>query len=595
MATDLERLVVSLEASITKYERAMQKAVGQSEATAKRIERRWAKLDIGESLGRKLGALGRGAVGGLAAGLGVGLTVDSFERLIDASTRVQNALKVAGLEGGELTRVYDSLFASAQRNAAPLESLVTLYGRASLVQKELGVSTEELLGFTDKVALSLRVSGQSAAESSGALLQLGQALGSGTVRAEEFNSILEGALPIAQAAAAGLTEAGGSVAKLRQLVVDGKVSSQAFFRAFEAGAGVLEDKVAGSELTVSQGFVRLQNVLIDTAGKFDEATGASKLMGSGLSRLADAVNAVGQAFEDNQKPIRDFLGLLGQVISVLPVTQAITGGPAAGAVATARALVARRNANNAAIFPGWAGRLTGSGAPVQPVSLADFPVGGGGGSGSGQSAAPIRETTSAVREQSAAVDDLGDAWMDVRDVSRDALSTFIDDLRQGKPAADALADSLSKLSDRLLDMALNTALDAIFPGAGGLFGGLLGGLFGGGPGVGRGATGAATYGGGGVYGIPGRAAGGPVSPGHAYLVGERGPELFAPSMPGRIIPNGARGAGPDYIRVAASIEVRNGNLVPVITEVSGQVAGRLVKSYDAALPARQAEKQARFG
>src|SRR5690606_30692047 len=142
----------------------------------------------------------------------------------------ENSLKVAGLSGQELTRVYDRLFASAQRNAAPVESLVELYSRASLVQKELGVSTEELIDFTDRVALALRVSGKSAQESSGALLQLSQALGSGIVRAEEFNSLLEGALPIAQAAAAGLSEAGGSVAMLRQLGLAGGPSSEAVFR-----------------------------------------------------------------------------------------------------------------------------------------------------------------------------------------------------------------------------------------------------------------------------------------------------------------------------------------------------------------------------
>lgn len=38
-----------------------------------------------------------------------------------------------------------------------------------------------------------------------------------------------------------------------------------------------------------------------------------------------------------------------------------------------------------------------------------------------------------------------------------------------------------------------------------------------------------------------RAAGGPVLAGHAYLVGERGPEIFAPDRAGSIIPNGAGG------------------------------------------------------
>jgi phage-related minor tail protein len=37
-----------------------------------------------------------------------------------------------------------------------------------------------------------------------------------------------------------------------------------------------------------------------------------------------------------------------------------------------------------------------------------------------------------------------------------------------------------------------------------------------------------------LLGSPGRATGGPVSPGRSYLVGERGPELFVPSSGGRI-------------------------------------------------------------
>lgn len=44
-------------------------------------------------------------------------------------------------------------------------------------------------------------------------------------------------------------------------------------------------------------------------------------------------------------------------------------------------------------------------------------------------------------------------------------------------------------------------------------------------------------------GIPGRAAGGPVSAGSLYMVGEHGPELFAPGASGSIIPNGASTGG----------------------------------------------------
>jgi phage-related minor tail protein len=44
-------------------------------------------------------------------------------------------------------------------------------------------------------------------------------------------------------------------------------------------------------------------------------------------------------------------------------------------------------------------------------------------------------------------------------------------------------------------------------------------------------------------GAPGRATGGPVSPGRAYRVGERGPELFVPTSAGRVETGGGRGGG----------------------------------------------------
>lgn len=286
MATELERLVVSLEASITKYERTMQKALGQTNSTMAKIEKRTAQSS-------NLVAANFGKLGAVFAGFA---SVKGAQALIDTATRIDNALKVAGLSGDQLTKVYDALFVSAQKNAAPLESLVQLYGRVSLVQKELGVSTQDMLKFTDNVAVALRVSGKSAAESSGALLQFSQALGGGVVRAEEFNSLLEGALPIVQAAARGIDDAGGSVAKLRKLVTDGKVSSEAFFKGFQAGAASLNQQVAGASLTVAQGFTRLENAAVDAAKRVNDAAGISKSATSTLDALALVVSKLGDAF-----------------------------------------------------------------------------------------------------------------------------------------------------------------------------------------------------------------------------------------------------------------------------------------------------------
>lgn len=307
-AQDLERLVVQLSADIRKYENAMKRAQGVTVKQLGAIEKRAQKS--ASTIGASFGRLG----GTLAAGLVSGAALKTAQELIDTATQIQNSLKVAGLEGEALTGVYDRLFASAQKNAAPIESLVTLYSRLALTQKELGVSSEELVGFADKVALALRVGGTDAQAASGALLQLSQALGGGVVRAEEFSSVLEGAPTIVQAVAAGLKEAGGSVAKLRQLVVDGKVSSEAFFRAFEAGSVTLETKAASSVLTVSQNYEKLRNTLVDVAGKINEATGASDKAGGAIERLGGAVEVLGEIIvRIANGPIGDILGKLGEL------------------------------------------------------------------------------------------------------------------------------------------------------------------------------------------------------------------------------------------------------------------------------------------
>ncbi len=319
MATDLERLVVQLSADIKKYENSLNKAMGHTNKRARSIENRFKRMN--KSIAASYAALGSQAVRAFAL---IGGTAGA-KNLLDSATRIENALKVAGLAGAELEKVYESLRESAQKNAAPLDVLVDLYGKAALAQKELGVTTDELTGFADNVALALRVAGTSSQAASGALLQLGQALGSGKVQAQEFTSILEGAPTIAMAAAAGLKEAGGSVAALRKLVVDGKVSSEAFFRAFEAGAPMLEEKVAGATFTLDQRLTNLQTSLIDAAKRFNESSKAAETFGAEIDRTSKFIDnldfehliaeimEVVEAFNTGTAAAADFIAKLGEL------------------------------------------------------------------------------------------------------------------------------------------------------------------------------------------------------------------------------------------------------------------------------------------
>lgn len=528
MATDLERLVVSLEARTAAFEKAMNRANGVATTRSRQIERRFATMNSRLSAG--FVGLQRGIA---AAFAGVAVTRGAVQ-LIDAATRIENSLKVAGVAAEDLEQVYGDLFDAAQRNAAPIETLVQLYSRLALVQNELGVTGDELIGFTDNVALALRVAGTDAQAASGALLQLSQALGGGVVRAEEFNSILEGATPIVQAVANGLEEAGGSVAKLRTLVTDGKVSSEAFFRAFEVGAATLEDKVAGAELTVAQQFIRLQNVLIDVAREMNEGTQASRVLGDGIANLADIVRQLGDFINYAVGPMQSLIGLFDQGIgsarafaNELARISGLEGagfaastfindlgvpGLTSGSSAADRVLkqtfemLGATPADDAFVRaitgeePAAPLKITVEADDPRRVSLADYPIGGaagGGGSGGGASSDrfakalasqqqridALNRETELQRQLGIAVNDYGfalerlRAQMELENAATEAglaltpqRQAQIDELATGYARATAEAARLAEQQDMVrqaaddMAQAARGALDSIIDG-----------------------------------------------------------------------------------------------------------------------------------
>lgn len=424
MSVDVERLSLLLEVQSTKFENQLKRQNATAYRIFKQLEDRAQAME--KSVGASLGAIGR-RVAGVFAGLAVGSTLNDLRKFADAYTSIINQLKVAGVKDGDISVVFDKLYASAQRNAVPLQSLAELYGRVSQAQTTLSASSDDIMQVTDVVAQALRVSGKGASEASGALLQLSQAFAGGKVQAEEWSSLLDGAYPLLQAAAAGMKEAGGDVAKLTQMVKAGEVSSQALFRAIQAGAPLLEDKLSGATLTSAQALEKLQNELTKASGEFDKATGFSKGLAVVIDGLAGSVGSVGSAAATAVNGVQALIAKVGElaranagvqrqqalsyqderaarVAQARDMGTANAGGRATVAAEQAAANEAAAAANRKALADFRAGEVEFAnalktttlptarpkglgGKVINPISAADFKVpgdkdgkGGGGGS-----------------------------------------------------------------------------------------------------------------------------------------------------------------------------------------------------------------------
>ena len=130
-------------------------------------------------------------------------------------------------------------------------------------------------------------------------------------------------------------------------------------------------------------------------------------------------------------------------------------------------------------------------------------------------------------------------------------------------------DDLQKVAFRSLDAIAARAISA---GIGSLFGGSGSG--------GLGGTLTQTFGS--LLGLPGRATGGPVSPGRGYVVGENGPELFVPTSSGSIAANQGAELSSRDVRVAIQLAPPRGTAAPTAMQRSSrQVASAVRRALSA--------------
>lgn len=260
-----------------------------------------------------------GALGGYFSGREIIALTNSF-------TQFQNSLRVAGVASADLGAVQDRLFATAQKYGVELGTLGSLYSSLTNASKELGASQQQIFQLTDVVAASLKVSGQSAEQAGGALLQLGQALRGGRVQAEEYNSLLDGMFPLLEAAAAGSEKWGGSVAKLTADVKAGKVASQEMFAAILNGSGDVFKRAELSTLSIAGAFTQLKNALTVYVGEAAQSSGAQAALVAGIGKLAENLDSLIPA-----------LALVGAALGVKYALSA--GAAAAASVRTSAALL----------------------------------------------------------------------------------------------------------------------------------------------------------------------------------------------------------------------------------------------------------------
>jgi len=241
--------------------------------------------------------------------ISAGVIIRGLTRLADTFTNIQNRLKTVTNSTGELNAVTKELFEISNRTRSSFEGTAEVYARVGLAVKELGISQQQTLRFSESLNQAVLLSGASAQEAQNGLIQLSQGLASGALRGDELRSVLE-QLPVVADVIA--KELGVTRGELRAMGQEGKITAGIVLDAFKNAREELIDRFAKAVPTIGQSFQVLRNQVVRVVGSLDAATGISTTFAKGLLFTAKNIETLARA-----------VGALAIVIGVTLAAKAI--------------------------------------------------------------------------------------------------------------------------------------------------------------------------------------------------------------------------------------------------------------------------------
>lgn len=282
MAGSLGHLNIQLELDQVKFQSGINNAQGRvkrfTDTTTKQLS----------NIERSMNSLNRVSANLFKAGI-AGFGVSQLKGFADGYTEIQNKLRLVESASISSSKGLNNVFDIALKTNQSINATSGVYQRFAQNAETLKISQAQIASLTETVSKAVAVSGASAGAADAALTQFGQALGSGILRGDEFNSVMEQTPALAKAIATGL---GVTTGELRNMAKEGKLTMGVLVPALERAKESVDDQFNTRILTISAAFENLNTSAIKWIGELDKSTGASDAFAKAINEIANHLTVV---------------------------------------------------------------------------------------------------------------------------------------------------------------------------------------------------------------------------------------------------------------------------------------------------------------
>lgn len=217
--------------------------------------------------------------------ISIGLASAAIAVAADEIRMMKARIDIAAGSAEDGAKAFDTLYQISKATETSMAANAAVFSRLNQSMMQLGGTTDDTLKLTDLLAKAISTSGASAVESEAAMLQFGQALGSGKLAGDELKSMMETAPYLMKQLADGL---GVPIGALKKLGEDGKLTSDVVVNAL----GKASDKINEDFSKLPPTFLKAGASMMDSAKLaafgLDELAGTSAAL-TGIMRGAGQV------------------------------------------------------------------------------------------------------------------------------------------------------------------------------------------------------------------------------------------------------------------------------------------------------------------
>ncbi|SNT06165.1 tape measure domain-containing protein [Sphingomonas laterariae] len=318
---DVKALLLQVDANLELMRQGLADGERQISRWRRDTEQQMSAVDRAfAQVGRGLGPL-KASLGGLAAsaaaigvvGLGAG-----FLAVADQSKELTAQLKLATREFGSFSQAEVDAQRIARETRNGLAATVPLYTAFLRASEGMGRSQAEAARATETFSKALKIGGADANAAASATLQFSQALASGVLRGDEFNSIAEASPRILKLLADSI---GVPTGQLRAMAAEGRLTADVLYTAltdtkFTAG---IDAEFRQLPVTFDEAMTGVYDAAVIAFGAFDSggefSTAIANFVAGGADKfgsLADRAHALGVEIRSTFEGLRNVFDPLGE-------------------------------------------------------------------------------------------------------------------------------------------------------------------------------------------------------------------------------------------------------------------------------------------